>query len=56
MFDVFRFQDQLLCCTSSNRLGHFDAILPTAAYSRHRLKSDLLKGNVTEMCVLPINR
>ena len=50
------YHHQVITATTANRIGHHTAVAPDAAYTSYRLKSDSLRGVVTAMEVLPLNR
>ena len=50
------YQDQLLSVSTGNRLGHHLGISPSASYSSSRLRSDTIRGAITAMELLPLNR
>ncbi|KAF2347870.1 Anaphase-promoting complex subunit 4 WD40 domain, partial [Trinorchestia longiramus] len=50
------YQDQVVTATTANRIGHHTSVASDATYTSYRLRSDSLKGVVTAMEVLPLNR
>lgn len=50
------YQDQLISGTTANRIGHHTNVTPDAIYTSYRLRSESLRGVLTAMEVLPLNR
>lgn len=50
------YEQQLITCTTANRIGVHTAVDSTATFSSSKLRSDAFKGVITAMAVLPLNR
>ncbi|CAG7731131.1 unnamed protein product [Allacma fusca] len=53
---ISAYENELITCTTSNRIGVHSYIDPNSDFSSTRLRSDTFKGIVTTMTLLPLNQ
>ena len=50
------YQDQVISATTGNRIGHHTYVSKDSVYTSYRLRGDSLRGIVTAMEIMPLNR